>query len=124
MNLQKVIDSNKLYDLYNQIFDYFSLTIYDLESKLDTNLNIENFKNKLETFSDNHFKNALNEFNEEMRKLKDQIPEDFLKIESISKDIRDNFNHFLNDNFFDDKVFYNLKSRLKSSLDRISKIYS
>ena len=49
MNLQKVIDSNKLYDLYNQIFDYFSLTIYDLESKLDTNLNIENFKNKLET---------------------------------------------------------------------------
>ena len=124
MNLQKVIDSNKLYDLYNQIFDYFSLTIYDLESKLDTNLNIENFKNKLETFSDNHFKNALNEFNEEMRKLKDQIPEDFLKIEGISKDIRDSFNHFLNDNFFDDKVFYNLKSRLKSSLDRISKIYS
>ena len=45
MNLQKVIDSNKLYDLYNQIFDYFSLTIYDLESKLDTNLNIENFYN-------------------------------------------------------------------------------
>ena len=124
MNLQKVIDSNKLYDLYNQIFDYFSLTIYDLESKLDTNLNIENFKNKLETFSDNHFKNALNELNEEMSKLKDQIPEDFLKIEGISKDIKDSFNHFLNNNFFDDKVFYNLKSRLKSSLDRISKIYS
>ena len=124
MNLQKVIDSNKLYDLYNQIFDYFSLTIYDLESKLDTNLNIENFKNKLETFSDNHFKNALNEFNEEMSKLKDQIPEDFLKIEIISKDIKESFNNFLNDKFFDDKVFYNLKSRLKSNLDRISKIYS
>ena len=124
MNLQKVIDSNKLYDLYNQIFDYFSLTIYDLESKLDTNLNIENFKNKLETFSDNHFKNALNEFNEEINKLKHYIPEDFLKIESISKDIRENFNHFLNDNFFDDKVYYNLKSKLKSSLDKISKIYS
>ena len=124
MNLQKVIDSNKLYDLYNQIFDYFSLTIYDLESKLDTNLNIENFKNKLETFSDNHFKNALNEFNEEINKLKHYIPEDFLKIESISKDIKENFNHFLNDNFFDDKVFYNLKSKLKSSLDKISKIYT
>ena len=124
MNLQKVIDSNKLYDLYNQIFDYFSLTIYDLESKLDTNLNIESFKNKLETFSDNHFKNALNEFNEEINKLKHYIPEDFLKIESISKDIRKNFNHFLNDKFFDDKVFYNLKSKLKSSLDKISKIYT
>ena len=70
MNLQKIIDSDKLYDLYEQIFDYFSLTIYDLESKLDTNLNIESFKNKLETFSDNHFKNALNEFNEEINKLK------------------------------------------------------
>ena len=124
MNYQKVIDSNKLYDLYNQIFDYFSLTIYDLESKLDTNLNIESFKSKLETFSDNHFKNALNEFNEEMSKLKDQIPEDFLKIESISKDIKESFNNFLNDKFFDDKVLYNLKSRLKSNLDRISKIYS
>ena len=124
MNLQKVIDSNKLYDLYNQIFDYFSLTIYDLESKLDTNLNIESFKSKLETFSDNHFKNALNEFNEEMSKLKDQIPEDFLKIEIISKDIKESFNNFLNNKFFDDKVFYNLKSRLKSSLDRINKIYS
>ena len=124
MNLQKNIDSDKLYDLYEQIFDYFSLTIYDLESKLDTNLNIESFKNKLETFSDNHFKNALNEFNEEINKLKHYIPEDFLKIESISKDIRENFNHFLNDNFFDDKVFYNLKSKLKSSLDRITKIYT
>ena len=124
MNLQKVIDSNKLYDLYNQIFDYFSLTIYDLESKLDTNLNIESFKSKLETFSDNHFKNALNEFNEEMSKLKDQIPEDFLRIESISIDIKENFNNFLNDKFFDDKVLYNLKSRLKNNLDRISSIYS
>ena len=124
MNLQKIIDSDKLYDLYEQIFDYFSLTIYDLESKLDTNLNIESFKNKLETFSDNHFKNALNEFNEEINKLKHYIPEDFLKIESISKDIRKNFNHFLNDKFFDDKVFYNLKSKLKSSLDKISKIYT
>ena len=44
MNLQKIIDSDKLYDLYEQIFDYFSLTIYDLESKLDTNLNIENLR--------------------------------------------------------------------------------
>ena len=59
-----------------------------------------------------------------MSKLKDQIPEDFLKIESISKDIKESFNNFLNDKFFDDKVFYNLKSRLKSNLDRISKIYS
>ena len=63
MNIPKVINSQKLYDLYEQIFDYFSLTVYDLESKIDTNLNISNIKNKLETFSDRHFKNALNDFN-------------------------------------------------------------
>ena len=49
MNIPKVINSQKLYDLYEQIFDYFSLTVYDLESKIDTNLNISNIKNKLET---------------------------------------------------------------------------
>ena len=98
MNLHKVIDSNKLYDLYNQIFDYFSLTIYDLESKLDTNLSIEKFKKQLETFSDNHFKSALNEFNCEILKLKDQIPDDFTKIEKLSNDLKIYFNSFLERN--------------------------
>ena len=124
MNLQKLIDTNKLYDLYEQIFDYFSLTIYDLESKLDTSLNLDKIKSKLETFSDKHFKNALNEFNQEINKLKDQIPEDFPKIEDISCDIKKNFNYFLNENFFDDEIFYNLKNRLKDRLDKISKVYS
>ena len=124
MNLQKLIDSNKLYDLYEQIFDYFSLTIYDLESKLDTSLTLDKIKSKLETFSDKHFRNALNEFNQEINKLKDQIPEDFPKIADISRDIRKNFNYFLNENFFDDEVFYNLKNRLKDRLDKISKVYS
>ncbi len=124
MNLQKLIDTNKLYDLYEQIFDYFSLTIYDLESKLDTSLNLDKIKSKLETFSDKHFKNALNEFNQEINKLKDHIPEDFPKIEDISYDIKKNFNHFLNENFFDDEIFYNLKNRLKDRLDKISKVYS
>ena len=84
MNIPKVINSQKLYDLYEQIFDYFSLTVYDLESKIDTNLNISNIKNKLETFSDKHFKNALNDFNQEVKKLKSHIPDDFLKIEQIN----------------------------------------
>ena len=70
MNFSKVINCTKLYDLYEQVFDYFNLTIYDLESCIDTNLSIEKIKNKLETFSDNHFKNALNEFNEEIRRIK------------------------------------------------------
>ena len=53
MNFSKVINCAKLYDLYEQIFDYFNLTVYDLESCIDTNLSIEKIKNKLETFSDN-----------------------------------------------------------------------
>ena len=48
MNIPKVINSQKLYDLYEQIFDYFSLTVYDLESKIDTNLNISNIKKLFE----------------------------------------------------------------------------
>ena len=47
MNFSKVINCAKLYDLYEQIFDYFNLTIYDLESCIDTNLGIEKIKNKL-----------------------------------------------------------------------------
>tara|TARA_B100000401_G_C52225294_1_gene447942 strand:+ start:131 stop:505 length:375 start_codon:yes stop_codon:yes gene_type:complete len=124
MNLQKIIDSDKLYDLYDQIFDYFNLTVYDLESKIDTNLNIKTIKNKLETFSDKHFKNALNEFNQEINKLKDQIPEDFLKIEKLSKEIRQTFNDFIDQKFFEDETINILKINLKKSIDKIHKIYS
>ena len=49
MNIPKVINSQKLYDLYEQIFDYFSLTVYDLESKIDTNLKKSLKKNKFTT---------------------------------------------------------------------------
>ena len=124
MNIPKVINSQKLYDLYDQIFDYFSLTIYDLESKIDTNLNISNIKNKLETFSDKHFKNALNDFNKEVKKLKNHIPEDFLKIEQISHEIKQSYNKFLEQNFFDYESLNILKNKLKSNIDNIHKIYS
>ena len=124
MNLQKIIDSDKLYDLYDQIFDYFNLTVYDLESKIDTNLNIKTIKNKLETFSDKHFKNALNDFNQEVKKLKNHIPDDFLKIEQISYEIKQSYNKFLEQNFFDYESLNILKNKLKSNIDNIHKIYS
>ena len=124
MNIPKVINSQKLYDLYEQIFDYFSLTVYDLESKIDTNLNISNIKNKLETFSDKHFKNALNDFNKEVKKLKNHIPEDFLKIEQISLEIKQSYNKFIEQNLFDYDSLEILKNKLKSNIDKIHKIYS
>ena len=124
MNIPKVINSQKLYDLYDQIFDYFSLTVYDLESKIDTNLKISNIKNKLDTFSDKHFKNALYDFNQEVKKIKNHIPEDFLKIEQISHEIKQSYNKFLEQNFFDYESLNILKNKLKSNIDNIHKIYS
>ena len=124
MNFSKVINCAKLYDLYEQIFDYFNLTIYDLESCIDTNLSIEKIKNKLETFSDNHFKNALNEFNEEIRRIKNYLPDELSKIEKLSDDLKFYFNTFLDKNFIDFEKVASLKSNFKISNDKISKVHS
>ena len=124
MNFSKVINCEKLYDLYEQIFDYFNLTIYDLESCIDTNLSIEKIKNKLETFSDNHFKNALNEFNEEIRRIKNYLPDELSKIEKLSDDLKYDFNTFLDKNFIDFEKVASLKNSFKISIDKISKVYS
>ena len=124
MNIVRIINSSKLYDLYDQMFDYFNLAIYDLESKLDTNFDYKKIKNKLETFADNHFKSALNEFNSEILKLKDQIPDDFVKIEKLSNELKTYFNAFLEKKLFDDHKIEDLKNSLKKSLDKINKIHS
>ncbi len=124
MNVSNIINSKKLYSLYDQIFDYFNLAIYDLESKIDTSFDYKNIKNKLETFSDNHFKSALNDFNREIQKLKDQIPEDFSKIEELSSEIRLYFNSFLEKKIFDDRKINDLKNNLKKNIDKIIKISS
>ena len=124
MNVSNIINSEKLYNLYDQIFDYFNLAIYDLESKIDTSFDYKNIKYKLETFADNHFKSALNEFNKEIFKLKDQIPDDFSKIEELSNEIRTYFNSFLEKKLFDYKKINDLKDNLKKSIDKINKIYS
>ena len=124
MNVSNMINSKKLYNLYDQIFDYFNLAIYDLESKIDTSFDYKNIKHKLETFADKHFKSALNEFNREIFKLKDQIPDDFSKIEELSNEIRTYFNSFLEKKLFDHKKINDLKDNLKKSIDKISKIYS
>ena len=124
MNFSKVINCAKLYDLYEQIFDYFNLTIYDLESCIDTNLNIEKIKNKLETFSDKHFKNALSECNEEIRRIKNYLPDELSKIEKLSDDLKYDFNTFLDKNFIDFEKVASIKNNFKISIDKISKVYS
>ena len=124
MNVSNIINCKKLYNLYDQIFDYFNLAIYDLESKIDTSFDYKNIKHKLETFADKHFKSALNEFNREISLLKDQIPDDFSKIEELSNEIRTYFNSFLEKKLFDYKKINDLKDNLKKNIDKINKIYS
>ena len=124
MNVSNIINSKKLYNLYDQIFDYFNLAIYDLESKIDTSFDYKNIKHKLETFADKHFKSALNEFNREISLLKDQIPDNISKIEELSNEIRTYFNSFLEKKLFDYKKINDLKDNLKKNIDKINKIYS
>ena len=63
MNLTLSINISKLNDLYDQIFDYFHLTIYDLETNFDNSYSLKEFKSKFDTFSDKHFRGALSDFN-------------------------------------------------------------
>ena len=112
----------KLNDLCDQIFDYFNLTIYDLESKIDTTFSINNIKNKLETFSDKHFKSALIEFIDEMQNLKKQFPNQFYQLEMIIEEIKSNFYDMLNKNILDKTIIFQLQNRLKDNL-KLIKLY-
>ena len=110
---------NKLYDLNNQLFDYIQLTIYDLESKLNQDNSFKYLQNKLETFADKHFKNALDEFISEIQNFKNDFPEISFKIESYSIELKNKFNSILNRDFFDLKKIEDLKNSIKDYLDKI-----
>ena len=122
MNLLILDNHKKLNDLCDQIFDYFNLTIYDLESKIDTTFSINNIKNKLETFSDKHFKSALVEFTNEMQNLKKQFPDQFYQLELIIEEVKSNFNDMLNKNILDNTTIFQLQNRLKDNL-KLIKLY-
>ena len=122
MNLSILDNHKKLNDLCDQIFDYFNLTIYDLESKIDTTFSINNIKNKLETFSDKHFKSALVEFTNEMQNLKKQFPDQFYQLELIIEEIKNNFNDMLNKNILDKTTIFQLQNRLKDNLKLLNYI--
>ena len=122
MNLSISDNHKRLNDLCDQIFDYFNLTIYDLESKIDTTFSINNIKNKLETFSDKHFRSALIEFIDEMQNLKKQLPNQFYQLEMIIEEVKSNFNDMLNKNILDNTTIFQLQNRLKDNL-KLIKLY-
>ena len=123
MNLFIQNNYTKLNDLCDQIFDYFNLTIYDLENKLDGQLSIENFRNKLDTFADKHFKSALFDFDNEIQNLKSHFPNELFQIEKLLEEINKNFNDFLNKNILDVNILAELRERLKDNINKIKVIY-
>ena len=123
MNLYIQNNFAKLNDLCDQIFDYFNLTIYDLENKFNGQFSIENFKSKLDTYADKHFKSALFDFDNEIQNLKCHFPNELFQIEKLSEEIKNSFNDFLNKNILDMDVITNLKERLKDNINKIKFIY-
>ena len=97
MNLALNMKFEKINDLCDQVFDYLHLTYYDLESKIDNELNINSIKNKFETFADKHFKSAIKEFENEIQY----------------------FEQLINFKFFDTEIIDKLKLKAKANINNI-----
>ena len=119
MNLAFNIKFEKLNDLCDQVFDYLYLAYYDLESKFDNELNINNIKNKFDTFADRHFKSAIRDFENEIQYLKNKSPNELIKLEKISSDIHQYFNQLVNHKIFDSDLLLKLRKKAKESLSKI-----
>ena len=116
MNIAFNLKFKKLDDLCDQIFDYFHLVYYDLETKIDNELNINSLKNKFDTFSDKHFKSAIKDFQKEIQLFKNVTPIELLNIEKISDEILNNFEKLINNNLFDINSIHQLKIKLKKNI--------
>ena len=119
MNTVLNMKFDKLNDLCDQVFDYLHLTYYDLESKIDNELNLNSIKNKFETFADRHFKSAIQEFENEIQYLKNKSPQKLVNLEKISKEINQYFDQLINFKFFDTEIIDKLKSKAKANIDNI-----
>ena len=124
MNLALSINISRLNDLYDQIFDYFHLTIYDLETNFDNSYSLKEFKSKFDTFSDKHFRSALRDFNKEISYLKSFFPNELFQIEKLTEEIKKNFNNYIDQKVFDQESIANLKLSLSEQLKKIQKIKS
>ena len=122
VNITLGINISRLNDLYDQIFDYFHLTIYDLETNFDNSSSLKEFKSKFDTFADKHFQSALSDFNKEISRLKSFFPNELFKIEKLTEEIKRNFNNYIDQKVFDQQTIANLKLGLSKQLKKIQKI--
>lgn len=121
MNALSKTKIQKLYDLNNQIFDYIKLTIYDLESKFDLSLSIENLKTGLETFSDRHFKNSLDDFNKEINKIKNEFPDIFNKFADLTNDLKQKYLNITKGDFLEFDKINEIKKDFINYIDKLNK---
>ena len=119
MNIALNLKFKKLDDLCDQIFDYFHLVYYDLETKIDNELNINSFKIKLETFADKHFKSAIKDFEIEIQSLRNKSPKELIKLEKISSDLHQYYNELVKHKIFDRDLLFKLRKKAKESLSKI-----
>ena len=119
MNISLNLKFKKLDDLCDQIFDYFHLVYYDLETKIDNELNINIIKDKFDTFADKHFKSAIKDFENEIQQLKGKSPHELIKLEKISSDLHQYFNQLINHKIFDSELLFKLRKKAKESLSKI-----
>ena len=119
MNITLNIKFEKINDLCDQVFDYLHLTYYDLESRINNELNMNSMKSKFETFSDKHFKSAIKEFENEIQYLKKKYPQELMNLEKISKEINQYFDRLINFKFFDIEIIEKLKFQAKQNLNNI-----
>lgn len=119
MNIALNLKFKKLDDLCDQIFDYFYLVYYDLETKIDNELNINSLKNKFDTFADKHFKSAIKDFENEIQYLKNKSPHELIKLEKISSEIHQYYNQLVNHKIFDSELLIKLRKKTKETLSKI-----
>ena len=119
MNITFNLKFEKLNDLTDQVFDYFNLAYYDLDSKIDSGLNFNTIKSKFETFADKHFKSAIKEFEYEIQYLKNKSPQELINLEKISSEINQYFYQLINHKFFDGETINKLKLKAKENLNKI-----
>lgn len=122
MNSLSKINLDKLYDLNNQIFDYLKLTAYDIETKLDNNLSLGSLKIKLETFADKHFRNSIDDFNQELLKFKNDFPEVFEKLDELTNDLKTYYKKIIDGSFLEFEKIQELKKTFNNYLDKIEKL--
>lgn len=119
MNVALNLKFEKINDLCDQVFDYLHLAYYDLESKIDNELNLYSIKSKFETFADKHFKSAIKEFENEIQYLKNKSPQELMNLEKISQEINQCFEQLINFKFFDSEIINKLKLKARENLKNL-----